>query len=114
MDDPDAIASPWDVLRRSRSPLHPRFRRLEGELMLRGARARRDEAKRCFDEAIAFARARSVKSFELRAATSLARLLAEQGHRDDARAALADVYGWFTEGFDTADLKAAKALLEAL
>jgi predicted ATPase len=90
------------------------IRRLEGELMLRGARARRDEAKRCFDEAIAFARARSVKSFELRAATSLARLLAEQGHRDDARAALADVYGWFTEGFDTADLKAAKALLEAL
>jgi predicted ATPase len=48
----------------------------------------------------------------LRATTSLARLLAKQGHRDEARATLADIYNWFTEGFDTADLKDAKALLE--
>ena len=51
---------------------------------------------------------------ELRATTSLARLLAKQGRRDEARTMLADIYGWFTEGFDTADLKDAKALLDEL
>ena len=51
---------------------------------------------------------------ELRATTSLARLLAIQGHRDEGRAMLADIYNWFTEGFDTADMKHAKALLETL
>ena len=51
---------------------------------------------------------------ELRATTSLARLLDQQGHRDDARAMLADIYNWFTEGFDTADLKDAKSLLDEL
>jgi predicted ATPase len=51
---------------------------------------------------------------ELRATISLARLLAKQGRRDEARAMLADIYGWFTEGFDTADLKEAKALLDQL
>jgi predicted ATPase len=51
---------------------------------------------------------------ELRATTSLARLLDKQGHRDEARAMLADIYNWFTEGFDTADLKDAKALLDEL
>ena len=51
---------------------------------------------------------------ELRATTSLARLLAKQGRRDEARAMLAEIYGWFTEGFDTADLKDAKALLDEL
>ena len=54
------------------------------------------------------------KAWELRATTSLARLLAKQGRRDEARAMLADIYGWFSEGFDTADLKEAKALLEEL
>ena len=54
------------------------------------------------------------RSWELRATTSFARLLAEQGWRNEARAMLADIYGWFTEGFDTADLKDAKALLKAL
>ena len=51
---------------------------------------------------------------ELQASTSLARLLANQGRRDEARAMLAEIYGWFSEGFDTADLKDAKALLEEL
>jgi len=55
-----------------------------------------------------------VKACELSAATSLARLLAKQGRRDEARTMLADIYGWFTEGFDTADLKDAKALLDEL
>ena len=54
------------------------------------------------------------KAYELRATTSLARLLAKQGKRAEARTMLAEIYGWFTEGFDTADLKDAKALLEEL
>ena len=60
------------------------------------------------------ARHQQAKSLELRAATSLARLWQQQGKRDDARQLLAEVYGWCTEGFDTADLQEAKALLEAL
>ena len=60
------------------------------------------------------ARRQGARSFELRAATSLARLLEHQGRREEAYAALAPVYGWFTEGFDTADLRAAKALLGSL
>ena len=54
------------------------------------------------------------KAWELRAKMSLARLLAKQGRRDEARTMLAEIYGWFTEGFDTADLKEAKALLDEL
>ncbi len=56
----------------------------------------------------------SAKAWELRATMSLARVLAKQGRRDEARAMLADIYGWFTEGFDTADLKDAKRLLVEL
>ena len=56
----------------------------------------------------------SAKAWELRATMSLARLLAKQGRRDEARTMLAEIYGWFTEGFDTADLKDAKALLDQL
>ena len=60
------------------------------------------------------AQAQQAKTYELRAATSLARLWGEQGRRAEARELLAPVYGWFTEGFDTADLKNAKALLDQL
>jgi predicted ATPase len=60
------------------------------------------------------ARSRSAKSWELRATTSLARLLRDTGRRDEARAMLTGIYNWFTEGFDTADLKDAKALLDEL
>jgi tetratricopeptide (TPR) repeat protein len=83
-----------------------------GELHLR----RGDETRAAgdFREALTAARSIGSKAYELRATTSLARLLAKQGKRDDARAMLADIYGWFTEGFDTADLKDAKALLEEL
>ena len=59
-------------------------------------------------------RQQQAKSLELRAAVSLARLWQQQGKRDEARALLAPIYGWFTEGFDTADLQEAKALLETL
>jgi class 3 adenylate cyclase/tetratricopeptide (TPR) repeat protein len=92
----------------------PEILRVEGELLSRGEQPAVGEAKRRFVEAIELARGRGEKSFELRAATSLARLLNRQGRREEAHAALAGVYGWFTEGFDTADLKAAKALLQEL
>jgi adenylate cyclase len=71
-------------------------------------------AERCFWQAIEIARQQQAKSWELRAATSLARLWQQQGKKVEARQLLADIYGWFTEGFDTADLKEAKALLDAL
>jgi adenylate cyclase len=72
------------------------------------------EAEACLRSAIDIARAQSAKWWELRAARSLARLLAGHAHREEARAILSGIYNWFTEGFDTADLKDAKALLEEL
>jgi predicted ATPase len=83
-----------------------------GELHLR--RGDENKADRDFRETLAVARRMGSKAFELRATTSLARLIAKQGKREDARAMLAEIYDWFTEGFDTADLKDAKALLEEL
>jgi class 3 adenylate cyclase/tetratricopeptide (TPR) repeat protein len=88
--------------------------RLEGELRRRLAPQVPEDAARCFERALAMARRWDAKSFELRAATSLARLRRDQGRREDAHRALADVYGWFTEGFDTQDLRAAKVLLDEL
>jgi predicted ATPase len=72
----------------------------------------RREAESCFRTAIEGARHKSARSWELRATTSLARLLRDTNRRSEAREMLAEIYGWFTEGFDTADLKDAKALLE--
>ena len=72
------------------------------------------EAERCFHHALDIARNQQAKSFELRAATSLARLWQQHDKRQEAHDLLAPVYSWFTEGFDTADLQDAKALLEAL
>jgi predicted ATPase len=88
--------------------------RLKGELLLRQGNANASEAQNCFERAIEIARKQSAKSWELRATMSLARLLNEQGRRDEAHARLSEIYDWFTEGFDTADLKDAKALLEEL
>jgi predicted ATPase len=88
--------------------------RLEGELFLASKEPDEKRAEVSFRKAIAVARGQSAKSYELRAATSLARVLARQGRRAEARDLLAPVYGWFTEGFDTADLKEAKALLDKL
>ncbi|HEY6299863.1 MAG TPA: hypothetical protein VIW95_09495 [Candidatus Binatus sp.] len=89
-------------------------RRVRGELQLEAGRCSEREAEDLFRDAIRIARSEEARSFELRATTSLARLLAKQGKRDEARTMLADIYNWFTEGFDTADLKDAKALLEEL
>src|SRR5262249_32003731 len=88
------------------------LRRLEG-IALFGLN-RLEEGERALEEALGGARRQQAKSYELRAATSLARLSGEQGRRAEARELLAPVYGWFTEGFDTADLKEAKALLNEL
>jgi len=96
----------------------PRFssavKRVRGELQLEAGRCTEREAEDLFRDAIRIARSEEARSFELLATISLARLLAKQGHPDEARAMLADIYGWFTEGFDTADLKDAKALLDEL
>jgi predicted ATPase len=88
--------------------------RLKGELLLQLSSDNQAEAETCFAQAIAIAQNQSAKSWELRAATSLAKLWQSQGKREEARQILGDVYGWFTEGFDTADLKEAKALLDEL
>jgi predicted ATPase len=88
--------------------------RLRGELLLMQDSSNVVEADSCFRTAIEVARRQSAKSWELRATMSLARLLAKQGRRDEARTILSEIYGWFAEGFDTADLKDAKALLDQL
>ena len=92
----------------------PSLHHVKGELLLAQNPSDGAEAERCFRTAIEIARRQSARLAELRATTSLARLLAKQGRRDEARAMLAEIYGWFTEGFDTADLKDAKALLDEL
>jgi predicted ATPase len=88
--------------------------RLRGVLLLRQPGTPQEEAEACFQRALDVARRQEAKSLELRAAMSLAQLWQQQGKRTEARALLAPIYGWFTEGFDTADLQEAKALLEAL
>ncbi len=86
--------------------------RLTGTVLL--AESNLDEGQACLQQAIRIAQAQHAKSLELRAARDLARLWGEQGRRAEARDLLAPVYGWFTEGFDTADLKEAKTLLDQL
>ncbi len=88
--------------------------RLNGELILAQDASNAAQAEQSFRTAIEIARRQKAKSWELRATASLVRLLDQQGKRDEARAMLADIYNWFTEGFDTPDLKDAKALLDEL
>jgi predicted ATPase len=83
-------------------------------LLLRQAVPDVAQAEACFQQALAIARRQQAKSWELRAAMSLSRLWQHQGKRAEAGALLEGIYSWFTEGFDTADLREAKALLEAL
>jgi predicted ATPase len=88
--------------------------RFQGELLLRQTVPDMIQAEACFQQALAIARRQQAKSWELRAAMSLSRLWQQQGKRAEAHDLLAPIYGWFTEGFDTADLEDAKALLEEL
>jgi predicted ATPase len=88
--------------------------RIAGEITLMSPEPETAKAEAYFERALAIARQQQAKSWQLRAAMSMARLWRDQGKRDEARDLLAPVYGWFTEGFDTLDLKQAKALLEEL
>jgi predicted ATPase len=88
--------------------------RSAGEIALKSLECDTVKAEAYFERALAVARQQQAKSWELRAAMSMARLWRDQGKRDEAHGLLAPVYGWFTEGFDTLDLKEAKALLDEL
>jgi predicted ATPase len=88
--------------------------RMSGEIELKSPNLGEAKPEVYFQRALSVARAQQAKSFELRAATSMARLWSEQGKRAEARNLLAPIYGWFTEGFDTLDLKAAQVLLDEL
>ena len=88
--------------------------RIAGEVALKSPEPDATKAEAYFEYALAVAREQQAKSWELRAATSLARLWRSQGKVEQARELLAPVYGWFTEGFDTRDLKEATALLTEL
>jgi predicted ATPase len=88
--------------------------RIKGQLLLTLRTGDERQAEACFQNASKVARDQSAKSLELRAAMSMSRLWHRQGKKTEARQLLAEIYGWFTEGFDTADLQAAKTLLEEL
>jgi len=93
---------------------HAEVNRVGGEIALKSPESDAAKAETYFERALAIARQQQAKSWELRAAMSMARLWRDQGKRKEARELLAPVYGWFTEGSDTRDLKEAKALLEEL
>jgi predicted ATPase len=95
-------------------PYEAEVNRIAGEIALMSPEHDAGKAEAYFERALAIARQQQAKSWELRAAMSLARLWRDQGKMPQARELLAPVYGWFTEGFDTRDLKEAKALLEEL
>jgi predicted ATPase len=88
--------------------------RIAGEIALKSPEQDAAKAEACFERALTVARAQQAKSWELRAAMSMARLWHDQGKRQQAHDLLAPIYDWFTKGFDTLDLKEAKALLEQL
>jgi predicted ATPase len=88
--------------------------RIRGEILLKRDPANTAPAEEAFLTAITIAQQQKARNFELRAAMSMAQLWRDQGKRDEARELLAPVYGWFTEGFDTLDVKQAKALLDEL
>ena len=87
-------------------------RNRKGHLISDLSKQNQDEAENCFRKSVKIAQNQANKSLELRAVISLSRLLQNQGKKDEARAMLEEIYGWFTEGFETRDLKEAKALLE--
>ena len=103
-----------DVRQTGERWLEPELHRLKGELLLHQSSDNQTEAESCFHRALTVAQNQHAKSWELRTATSLARLWQSQDKRQDAHDLLASVYNWFTEGFDTADLQDAKSLLEEL
>jgi predicted ATPase len=111
----EAVSEGLELVQRTGTRIwEAEMRRLKGELLLIGDKSTVVEAARCLCDAIEVARRQGAKLLELRATMSLARLLTKQDRRDEARTMLTEIYNWFTEGFDTADLKDAKALLDEL
>jgi adenylate cyclase len=109
-----AVEEGLALVRQTESVLYePELYRLKGELLLQQG-GNEAEAEACFWQAIESARRQQAKSSELRAVLSLARLWRQEGKVEAARRLLAEVYNWFTEGFDTADLREARQLLDAL
>jgi len=110
-----ALDEAQDWVRRNDERLYAaEAHRVKGELLMRQQVHDPTAAEQCFEQALAMACAQQSKSWELRAATSLARKWLHDGRFDHARMLLAPIYEWFTEGFDTADLQDAKSLLEQL
>jgi predicted ATPase len=103
-----------EVHRTGQRSYEAEIHRLQGELLLQQATPDYGQAEACFQQALDIARRQQAKSWELRAAMSLSRLWQQQGKPAAARELLAPMYGWFTEGFDTADLQEARALLDEL
>jgi tetratricopeptide (TPR) repeat protein len=112
----EGLATITEALTRSeKAPgFHAEFYRLKGELTLLSDSHNESEAERCLRQAIEIAQRQAARLFEIRATTSLARLLLSQGRHDEARSMLAEIYNWFNEGFDLLDLQQAKALLDEL
>jgi predicted ATPase len=111
----EALATIEQVLQPNRSDaniMRPEAFRMRGELQTK--QGRREPAEADFRTALTLARSMGAKAWELRATTSLARLLRDTDRRDEAHSMLDEIYNWFTEGFDTTDLKEAKALLDEL
>ena len=109
----DALETVEQALKMNpKEPYRPQALTLRGELRLKQGQT--DLAEADFREALAVARIMGAKALELRATMSLARLLRDNNRCDEARAMLAEIYNWFTEGFDTRDLKDARALLDEL
>ena len=109
-----AVAEATELMERTQEHMwEAELARIAGELR-RLERTTANEIEACFERALTVARRQNAKAFELRAAISLARLRRDEGRRAEARDLLAPIYGWFTEGFDTQDLKEAKVLLDGL
>ncbi len=111
----EALREAIDVAQQTNEPFYEaELYRLKGDALVKAGVVSPSEAESCFHRAIEIARRQQAKSFELRAVMSLARLWRQQGKREKGRAILADVYGWFAEGFDTVDLEDARVLLDEL
>jgi predicted ATPase len=111
----ESLSEAIDVAKQTNEPFYEaELYRLKGDALVKAGVVSPSEAESCFHQAIEIARQQQAKSFELRAVMSLARLWQQQGKPEEGRAILADIYGWFTEGFDTADLKDARVLLDEL
>jgi predicted ATPase len=111
----EALKEGMDVTERNNEPFYEaEMYRLKGDALVMAGVDSPSEAESCFQRAIEIARKQQAKSFELRAAMSLARLWRQQGKCEEGRGLLKEIYDWFTEGFDTPDLKDARALLDEI